>query len=265
MEELSWLRNLTKTKKFQLPVPLVSNAKKLLEIVSTVEIPDGRKVALFRWTEGRFFVKTISEKHMLMLGMHIANLHVESKKEKVKHRRYWDAEGLLGKEAKFGDIDNLQGASRDQQFIVTKARKKLFKKFKRYELRFPNKMGLIHAELHTGNFLFNTDGIALIDFDDCGFGFFGYDVAIPIMSLDRFEKMSRKRKKILKEAFFSEYRKVLPWDASDDKILEDFITARRLLMLGWLNSRSDNPRLKKHFKNALKHTIKHVNVQLGIT
>jgi Ser/Thr protein kinase RdoA (MazF antagonist) len=265
LEELFWLRNLSKTKKFQLPVPVLSSSKKLLETAFTADIPDGRKVALFRWTEGRFFVKSISEKHMRMLGIQMANLHIESKKTTVKHRRYWNAEGLLGKHAKFGSIDNLQGATSDQQRIITKARKKILKKFKNYELKSPNKMGIIHADLHTGNFLFNKNGIALIDFDDCGFGFFGYDLAIPIMSLDRFEKMSRKRKNILKEAFFSGYREILSWDSNDDRLLEEFITARRLLMLGWLNSRSDNPRLKKYFKGALNRAVKHVNVQLGIT
>lgn len=264
LEELSWLRNLEKTKKFQIPNPVLSKAKKLLVNVSTAEIPEGRKVVVFRWTEGRFFVNNISEKHMFMLGRQTGNLHVESKSLKVKHRRYWDAEGLLGKEAKFGSIDRLPGATRGQQRIISVGRKKILTKLKKYELKFPNKMGMIHADLHTGNFLVNKDGMALIDFDDCGFGFFAYDIAISIMSLERFKKLSRKKKNLLKEAFFAGYRQILPWEKDDENILEYFISARRMLMLGWLSSRSDNPRLKKYYQKALKQAVKHLNVHLSI-
>jgi len=258
LEELSWLRSLSKTKKFQLPTPVLSESKRLLENVSTTEIPEGRKVALFHWTEGRFLKKQISENQMTALGVLIAKLHAESVHSKVVHRRYWDAEGLLGKDAKFGSIDNLDGATRDQQRIVTRARKALLKKFKAFETRYPEKMGIIHADLHTGNFLFNNNGIAAIDFDDCGFGFFGYDVAIPIMSLDRFKNLGRKKKTLLKEALFSGYRQIRPWTKEDEAMVDHFILARRLLMLGWVNSRSDNPELKKYFKGALKRTINHL-------
>ena len=44
--------------------------------------------------------------------------------------------------------------------------------------------GLIHADLHYENFLFH-DGVArAIDFDDCGWGFYLYDVAVTLWELE---------------------------------------------------------------------------------
>lgn len=258
LEELAWLKTLSKTKKFQVPVPILSKAKRLLESSFISEIPEGRKVALFKWTEGRFLKKAVSKKQMMALGILLANLHEESGKQKTRYRKYWDSEGLLGKKAKFGSIDKLSGASPRQQLAVTKTRKKILKSLKMFESLYPEKMGLIHADMHTGNFLFNRNGIAAIDFDDCGFGFFAYDVAIPIMSLNRLKNLNKKKKEILKEAFISGYRQIRAWDQNDEALLEQLITARRLLMLGWLNLRSDNPRLKKYFKGALAQATRHL-------
>ncbi|CAN5432166.1 hypothetical protein BH10BDE1_BH10BDE1_05170 [soil metagenome] len=35
-------------------------------------------------------------------------------------------------------------------------------------------------------------------------------------------------------------------------MLTHLTAARRIAMLGWLNSRSDNPRLRKHLKSSAK-------------
>jgi len=40
--------------------------------------------------------------------------------------------------------------------------------------------GLIHADLHLGNALFWSDEVRVIDFDDCGFGYWLYDIAFAL-------------------------------------------------------------------------------------
>jgi Ser/Thr protein kinase RdoA (MazF antagonist) len=43
--------------------------------------------------------------------------------------------------------------------------------------------GLIHADLHPGNALFWHDEVRVIDFDDCGFGYWLYDIAVALWEL----------------------------------------------------------------------------------
>jgi len=41
-------------------------------------------------------------------------------------------------------------------------------------------VGLIHADLHLDNALFWHDEVRVIDFDDCGFGYWLYDIAVAL-------------------------------------------------------------------------------------
>lgn len=47
----------------------------------------------------------------------------------------------------------------------------------------PGLFGLIHADLHLDNALFLPGGGRLIDFDDCGFGYRLYDIAVGLWEL----------------------------------------------------------------------------------
>ena len=47
----------------------------------------------------------------------------------------------------------------------------------------PNVFGLIHADAHLDNVLFDGQQARLIDFDDCGFGYRIYDVAVALWEL----------------------------------------------------------------------------------
>jgi hypothetical protein len=46
-----------------------------------------------------------------------------------------------------------------------------------------DQVGLIHADLHLDNALFRRDDVRIIDFDDCGFGYWLYDIAVPLWEL----------------------------------------------------------------------------------
>lgn len=101
--------------------------------------------------------------------------------------------------------------------------------------------------------------LAAIDFDDCGFGFYAYDLVIPLISTEYI--LGRKRKNEIpkfKEALLRGYMTHAKWDKHDESILPHLMNARRLLMLGWLNSRSDNPRLQGKLRQSAKKAIKHL-------
>jgi Ser/Thr protein kinase RdoA (MazF antagonist) len=48
----------------------------------------------------------------------------------------------------------------------------------------PSDYGLIHDDLHFANFLIKPDGqVAIVDFDDCGYGWFAIDVAMALFDV----------------------------------------------------------------------------------
>jgi Ser/Thr protein kinase RdoA (MazF antagonist) len=237
------------------PRPVKSKRRQLLETVSLVSVGAARHCSLLEWIEGRFIGEHIRPAHMQSLGRFIGRLHHHAQHRTVIERRYWDAEGLVGRKPKFGPIERLPGISPSAQRIVSEARHATLRQLQRLESSFPDKQGLIHADLHFGNVLLSGGRIAAIDFDDCGFGFLAYDLAVPLLSV---RKESRKEFLALKTALIDGYAREWKWDDDDEEILASLMTARRLAMLGWLNSRSDNPKLRAHLKTATADVVKYL-------
>ncbi|MGZ3711169.1 MAG: phosphotransferase enzyme family protein, partial [Bdellovibrionota bacterium] len=251
-EELSWLDHINSTTDLLVPSPVKSKQGTFLVKASAEGVPVPRFCALFKWVPGKFIFKSTTPKDVFRLGKLIANLHATTKSRAVKHRIYWDAEGLLGTERpKFGPISQPDGVKNSDLKTILSGREEIFEYLSDFESRFPSRQGLIHADLHFGNFLVGKDSLGAIDFDDCGFGFHGYDLSIPIQHLTNLCKSSPRKKFLgLVDALQNGYASAGTWDQHDQEALPYFYTARRILMLGWLQSRSEIPRLKKHLKKS---------------
>ena len=147
-------------------------------------------------------------------------------------------------------------SSADQR-VISDGRRRVYRKLKRFEARFPQRQGLIHADLHFGNLLLSQGHIAAIDFDDCGFGFHAYDLVVPLRNAEYILGKRRRRElPRFKEALVEGYSRQCGWDNEDEGILPYMMIARGLALLGWLNSRSDNPSLRKNFKIVATRVVK---------
>ena len=132
-EELSWLDRLSKVGGLDVPRPVRSRHRHLVELVKNKSFPEGRHICLFQWIDGIFLRKSLTTQHMSELGQLIAKIQNVQPKGGVKHRRYWSAEGLVGVQPKFGSLDRLPNVTASQQKIITAARKTIYKKLKAFE------------------------------------------------------------------------------------------------------------------------------------
>lgn len=262
-EELAWLEFLSWHEFLAVPKPVRSKNGELLETVTDAQTGLTRNCCVFEWIEGRFVGKGVKPTHLFEVGQVLAELQLQVPRKAVRHRKYWSAEGLAGKTTKFGSVDALNGVSAKHQHAITRARDLVFKKLRGFESRYPERQGLIHADLHFGNILSVKGHLGAIDFDDCGYGFYAYDLVIPYLSVEGLvgpkEPLSEYR-----EALLTGYATKRAWDRHDEEIYHYLVTARKLLMLGWLNSRSDNPRLKKLLKGAVKRALNHIQKEYEI-
>lgn len=261
-EEITWLKELSR-RGFQVPKPVRSRNGRW---VVAVELPGvgSRHCDVFHWIEGRFLSKSISEADMSKIGEFLAKMQMVGTRMKCTQRRYWTSEGLVGSSPKFGSLDRLQGIRTDEQRLLTATRKKILARLKSYEKRHPEKMGLIHADLHFNNLLKTKSGaIAAIDFDDCGFGFHVYDLVIPLISVEYHLRENKRHGSLprYKKALLNGYSRVKELTARDLDLLENLIIARKLLMLGWLQSRSDNPKLKIRILKHARRTLKEISMR----
>lgn len=259
MEELKWLEALAE-KKFLVPRPLRSRKNKLIEAVSTDGVPHPRNCCVFAWIDGKA-IDNPTLKQVRLAGELLGKFQKHRPKS-TRHRKYWHADGLAGPHGRFGSIDKLSRVSAKEQKRITHARKVVHAKLKLYEKKFPKRMGMIHADMHFGNVVAAGSKIAAIDFDDCGRGFLIYDLVPPLIS--SFTRKNVRKNEKIKRALIEGYSRYAPWDEHDEEILPYLMAARRLMMLGWIDLRSDNPRLKKIFRGAITRAFRYLKAEHGL-
>jgi Ser/Thr protein kinase RdoA (MazF antagonist) len=80
------------------------------------------------------------------------------------------------------------------------------------------------------------DGTRLIDFDDCGWGWFLYDFAAAISFIEDDPRIPD-----LKAAWVRGYRSVRTLSAEEEAEIDTFVMLRRMALLAWIGSHIEAP------------------------
>ncbi len=91
------------------------------------------------------------------------------------------------------------------------------------------RFGLIHADLRLANLLVEGERTAIIDFDDCGFGWYLYDLATALSFLE-----ARPDAPELVDAWLSGYRQVADVPTAVEREIPSLVMLRRLQLIGWV-------------------------------
>ncbi|MDG4720527.1 MULTISPECIES: phosphotransferase enzyme family protein [Thalassospira] len=172
------------------------------------------------------------------LGVISARLHHHAKQwsRSVSFvRKSWTFDTTLGATPHWGNWRAARGLGEDGLALLEKVCRHLNQKLLVFGMG-REKFGLIHADLRLANLLVDADRLGVIDFDDCGFGWFGYDfaAAISFIELDPIVQA-------LKEAWVEGYRTIAPFSSTDYQMLESFVMLRRLLLTAWIASHPETP------------------------
>lgn len=109
--------------------------------------------------------------------------------------------------------------------------------------------GLIHADVLRENVMETPGGLALIDFDDSGFGFRLYDLGTAL-----FQNLDEPNIAGIAAALASGYRRGRPVAALDAGVLTLFVLLRCFASTGWIMTRApqDDPRQSFYSERALR-------------
>lgn len=249
--EATWLAALRRDTELVVPEPLPNRDGKLVTTAGAKGVPEKRHCLLFRWVEGQFYRKRISPVALERVGEFTARLHnyvehqFEPPPDFVRPSVQWQTVGV-GEEAIAGDMEKVveQGLAAGIEIIspedlatLTMARHYLREEMEALP-RTPDVYNLIHADLHHGNYLFHDDEVRAIDFDDCGWGHFLYDLAVTEWYLQARPDFGE-----LRDAHRAGYRRVRPLSEDEEGLLPTFLAARSLMIAMYLAGRKDNPRL----------------------
>jgi len=89
--------------------------------------------------------------------------------------------------------------------------------------------GLIHADLGYANHLFHAGRAGAIDFEACGYGWFGHDIVEPLVFLQHSKKYPQ-----LRDGLLEGYRRVRPLPRGTEEHLNDFIDLSALTSVGYI-------------------------------
>lgn len=256
-EEIKWMNHLLNNTNIIVPKPIPTSERKYVieEKHSTME--SSRFCDMFEWLPGKTMWKGIDEKYAYNLGSLIGQLQKDGKKITIKHRDYWNLDSLIGTAtAKFSNVEKLSNVTKKEQQIIKEARRAAYKKIKYFCKHNKNKTGLIHGDMQPNNILVNNNNYAVIDFDDCGLGLYGDDLASALFSFEYVVESSKdKNFHALKESLFSGYSDYMPFSKKDIEMNPYFLLARKLFTVGWMEYYKKNEKIKPYFRVELKRTI----------
>jgi len=221
---------------FRVPAPW----QERVVTASHPEVPESRDCVLLGWLDGEFARGKLTVERAHKVGRVMAKLH--------EFTSLWSAPAGFDRqqlhEWAFGprrpmpiDDPSPLAFEEDRKLLIEVERET--RPFLATLPHDPDWFGLIHADLHLGNVLFEDEEVNLIDFDDTGFGFWLYDFSSALAYAVESEEFP-----ILQEAMFKGYREIRALPPETSRLISPFLQLRLAGIAGWVLSRSDNPNFR---------------------
>ena len=172
------------------------------------------------------------------LGSLAARMHLQAMQDTMRYDRFsWDFDALFGTKNRWGDWKAYRGVLQEDVPVIEQALNVIATQLGSYG-KDRSKYALIHADLHVSNVLLASDGsLQVIDFDDCGYGWFLYDLACILVTYC-------KDLEGLADSVLRGYEKVRVLSATDRELFLSFILLRRIARYAWLASHDESDTAK---------------------
>jgi Ser/Thr protein kinase RdoA (MazF antagonist) len=233
-----WLAAIRLDTGLGVPTPVVSPQGAYVEAVYVNDSPEVWFCLLFEWLEGRFMDAGLKPRHLRLVGGLLASLHRQAEHfapppHFVRPRHDW-TELFRG-----GSVFEASTSpfTAHQSALFTAAGKRISSELGALTPS-PEEYGLIHGDLQQTNYLFYKREVRAIDFDDCAWGYFSFDMAITL-----FEIADRPCGPAMRDAFLDGYTTVRPLPRDHDRRIELFTAVRLLKRINYL-TRADNRALR---------------------
>ncbi len=229
--ELAWLTSLQ-------DLPGLHTVRPVQGAQGLVTHIDGRMVVAFALIPGQELQPGDDLAHWFApLGEITARLHLHARQWAQPHgftRKRWDVETILGAAPHWGHWRQASGLDAEGTALLTRATDALAAKLTAHGTG-PDTFGLIHADLRLANLMVDGDRLTAIDFDDCGFGWWAYDLASALSFIETDPRLPD-----LIARWIEGYTRVAPLRREDRAMIPSLIFLRRVLLTAWLATRADS-------------------------
>ncbi len=247
LEELEaervWIRALADAG-IAVPLPLTTRAGREYTTVAIGSTGEHRHAGLARWTAGDVLADRLRhsenvgliEGYFVQLGAIMAAMHNQACAWRVPaafKRHNLNADGLMGDApfwGRFWEHPDLSSAERD---LLRYTRDRIRAALLRYGQR-PDSFSLIHADMHPANLVVHDDTLTVIDFDDAGFGWHPYDIAVALLPY-----RAKPHYASVEAALLRGYRSHRAMSAEALALVPMFMLIRNMAQIGWMMQRPE--------------------------
>jgi len=145
-------------------------------------------------------------------------------------RLVWNLDSVFGPNAPWGDWRDAPKVTDEIKTILDRLQLVVIQRLSAFG-EGPERFGLIHADMRLANLIISNGETRLIDFDDCGLGWFMYDFATGISFMEDHPQVPA-----LKDSWVRGYRKARELSDEDEAEINTFVMMRRLALLAWIGS-----------------------------
>ena len=215
--------------------------------VSFLNSDECRYVGLVKWLEGTILndlILGLEEKDVSDLyesfGRVIAKFHEATMTWEVPKdfkRHSFDTEGFLGSKPFWGRFWESENANSIERQALTLIRNNLIESFSKLpkDIKF---FGMIHADMHSQNVLIQGEKLSVIDFDDAGFGWYGFDLAVAVW--DRLDFTATGCYfDIAYESLIKGYLQERPNANDIIETIPTFLLMRTMMLIRWIEDRPE--------------------------
>jgi Ser/Thr protein kinase RdoA (MazF antagonist) len=202
-------------------------------------LTESRYMVMFHFVEG---AEPDENQNMIQqfeqLGEIAAKTHVHSmqwQRPQTFERLIWNLEAFFGDNPTWGNWRDAPNVTEEITKVLERVEATVTRRLNSFG-QSSQQYGLIHADMRLANLLIDDNGTRLIDFDDCGDGWYLYDFASSISFIEDHPQIPA-----LKAAWVKGYRKVRNLSEADVEQLDTFTMLRRLALLAWIGSHIEAP------------------------
>jgi len=237
--ELEWVAALRAEGLLPVPLPIAGRDGRLLQ-----RIGGDRHAVLFAWEGGSEPSPEDDLGDLFeVLGRFAALAHEQAMRFAGSPgftRQRWDIGAILDADGVWGDwrrAPHVEGAIAETLAAVDLRLRADLAAYGEGRERF----GLIHADMRLANLLVDGDRVTLIDFDDCGFGWFMYDFAAAISFHE-----ADPQAPTLRRRWLAGYGRVRALSGADVAIIDAMVLLRRMALLAWIGSHGETELARSH-------------------
>lgn len=233
--ELAWLKSLIDDSPIITALPIPGADGAVIQRINHPEYEEELNCAMFEFLSGEAPEEneaTLVEEFK-KLGAVTAQLHLHVKTwddSPCLNRPHWNYHYMLGDEPRWGRWQDGIDVTEERAAVFQRVADVIKNRLDAYGMG-PDRYGLIHADLRLANLLVEHGKVKVIDFDDCGFGWFLYDLGAALSFIEHEPYVPD-----LIEAWVEGYRTVAYLSPEDEAEIPTFVMLRRLMLVAWLGS-----------------------------